>query len=71
MFKITATIIKAGGAPAEWIRFSKHKMTREQCEKCYSGTKRLVNLMEIKSGSKISAVRRLNRFTYVKNGIFC
>lgn len=33
MFKITATIIKAGGAPAEWIRFSKHKMTREQCEK--------------------------------------
>ncbi|WP_369064229.1 DUF1187 family protein [Enterobacter sp. MALB-1] len=35
MFKITATIIKAGGTPAEWIRFSKHKMTREQCEKMF------------------------------------
>ncbi|HBM3231508.1 DUF1187 family protein [Klebsiella michiganensis] len=33
MFKITATIIKPGGTPAEWLRFSKDKMTREQCEK--------------------------------------
>ena len=35
MFKITATIVKPGGAPAEWVRFSKHKMTCEQCEKMF------------------------------------
>ncbi|EPY4330045.1 DUF1187 family protein [Klebsiella variicola] len=35
MFKITATIIKAGGMPAEWVRFSNEKMTREQCEKIF------------------------------------
>ncbi|MGQ8486271.1 DUF1187 family protein [Klebsiella aerogenes] len=35
MFKITATIIKPGGTPAEWVRFSKQKMTREQCEKMF------------------------------------
>ncbi|OON35559.1 hypothetical protein BTJ39_22505 [Izhakiella australiensis] len=33
MYKITATIIKPGGMPAEWVRFSKEKLTKGQCEK--------------------------------------
>ncbi|MEW5494346.1 DUF1187 family protein [Enterobacter cloacae] len=35
MFKITATIIKPGGMPATWVRFSRQKMTLQQCEKLF------------------------------------
>ncbi|EKS4617608.1 DUF1187 family protein [Salmonella enterica] len=37
MYQITATIKKAGNSPTTWIRFSKEKMTKEQCEKMLSG----------------------------------
>lgn len=33
MYQITATITKPGGSPVNWMRMSKEKMTREQCEK--------------------------------------
>lgn len=35
MFKITATILKPGGKPVEWTRFSKQEMTLEQCKKIF------------------------------------
>lgn len=39
MYQITATIQKIGNAPVSWTRFSKEKMTKEQCEKMLSGKK--------------------------------
>lgn len=36
MYKITATIIKPGNPPVSWIKYSKQKMTKEQCEKLFS-----------------------------------
>ncbi|ECC9412988.1 DUF1187 family protein [Salmonella enterica subsp. enterica] len=35
MYKITATIIKAGNPPVGWCRYSKDKLTRQQCEKMF------------------------------------
>ncbi|EEG2531144.1 DUF1187 family protein [Salmonella enterica] len=35
MYKITATIIKAGNPPVGWCRFSKEKLTLAQCEKMF------------------------------------
>lgn len=35
MYKITATIIKAGNPPIGWCRFSKEKLTQTQCEKMF------------------------------------
>ncbi|EJE3038797.1 DUF1187 family protein [Salmonella enterica] len=35
MYKITATIIKAGNPPVGWCRFSGEKMTQAQCEKMF------------------------------------
>ncbi|EAM6080489.1 DUF1187 family protein [Salmonella enterica] len=35
MYKITATIIKAGNPPVDWCRYSKDKLTRQQCEKMF------------------------------------
>ncbi|EDX0371743.1 DUF1187 family protein [Salmonella enterica] len=35
MYKITATIIKAGNTPVGWCRYSKDKLTRQQCEKMF------------------------------------
>lgn len=35
MFKITATIIKAGNPPIGWCRFSKEKLIQTQCEKMF------------------------------------
>lgn len=35
MYKITATIIKAGNPPIDWCRFSKEKLTSAQCEKMF------------------------------------
>ncbi len=32
MYKITATIIKAGNPPIGWCRYSKEKLTQAQCE---------------------------------------
>lgn len=37
MYKITATVKKAGNAPTAWTRYSKEKLTRPQCEKMLSG----------------------------------
>lgn len=37
MYQITAIIKKPGNTPINWIRFSKVKMTKEQCEKMLSG----------------------------------
>lgn len=37
MYKITATVNKAGNTPASWIRFSATKLTKEQCETMLSG----------------------------------
>ncbi|EPT5086570.1 DUF1187 family protein [Salmonella enterica subsp. enterica] len=39
MYQITATIQKIGNSPVSWTRFSKEKMTKEQCEKMLSGKK--------------------------------
>lgn len=33
MYKITATVIRPGGAPVSWLRMSAHKMTQKECEK--------------------------------------
>lgn len=33
LYKITATVIRPGGLPVEWVRFSESEMTKEQCEK--------------------------------------
>ncbi|EBS4547755.1 DUF1187 family protein [Salmonella enterica subsp. enterica serovar Newport] len=35
MYKITATIFKAGNPPIGWCRFSKEKLTKAQCEKMF------------------------------------
>ncbi|EBA5980717.1 DUF1187 family protein, partial [Salmonella enterica] len=35
MYKITATIIKDGNPPVVWCRYSKEKLTRQQCEKLF------------------------------------
>ncbi|HAD6865046.1 TPA_asm: DUF1187 family protein [Salmonella enterica subsp. enterica serovar Typhimurium str. SL1344] len=35
-YKITATIIKSGGTPVAWTRFTRGKMTKSQCEKMFS-----------------------------------
>ncbi|HHQ9216974.1 TPA: DUF1187 family protein [Escherichia coli] len=35
-YKITATIIKPGSLPAQWIHYSKSRMTRAECEKMFS-----------------------------------
>lgn len=37
MYKITATIEKEGGLPANWTRYSKTKPTKSECEKMLSG----------------------------------
>ncbi|EAW1173082.1 DUF1187 family protein [Salmonella enterica subsp. enterica] len=37
MYQITATIQKAGNSPTTWIRFSKVRMTKAQCEKMLAG----------------------------------
>ncbi|EDF8717940.1 DUF1187 family protein [Salmonella enterica] len=37
MYQITATIQKAGNSPTAWIRFSKVRMTKAQCEKMLAG----------------------------------
>ena len=39
MYKITATILKPGGLPVEWMRMSKEKLTSSQCEKMLSRSK--------------------------------
>lgn len=36
MYKITATIIKPGGAPIAWTTFSPQKLTAAQCAKRFS-----------------------------------
>lgn len=38
-YKISATVIRPGGLPVEWVRFSKVKMTKAQCEKLLSKPK--------------------------------
>ncbi|ECF2367410.1 DUF1187 family protein [Salmonella enterica subsp. enterica serovar Mountpleasant] len=35
MYKITATIIKAGNTPVAWCRYSNEKLTCPQCEKLF------------------------------------
>ncbi|EGG3070089.1 DUF1187 family protein [Salmonella enterica] len=35
LYKITATIIKAGNPPVSWCRFSKDKLTKNKCEKMF------------------------------------
>lgn len=37
MYKITATVNKAGNAPALWTRFSDKKLSKAECEKMLSG----------------------------------
>lgn len=37
MYKITATVNKAGNAPARWTRFSEKKLSKTECEKMLSG----------------------------------
>ena len=37
MYKITATVNKAGNAPALWTRFSEKKLSKTECEKMLSG----------------------------------
>lgn len=34
-YKITATIIRPGGMPVRWIRYSENKMTHTECEKMF------------------------------------
>ncbi|MEQ0188808.1 DUF1187 family protein [Klebsiella sp. CN_Kp098] len=35
MFKITATIIKPGGAPANWLRYSARELSVKECEQMF------------------------------------
>ncbi|HEI3268269.1 TPA: DUF1187 family protein [Escherichia coli] len=35
-YKITAAIIKPGGMPVRWTRYSRNKMTLLECEKLFS-----------------------------------
>lgn len=35
-YKISATIIKSGGEPVVWTRFSRREMTKSQCEEMFS-----------------------------------
>ncbi|HAW2817212.1 TPA: DUF1187 family protein [Escherichia coli] len=35
-YKITATIIKPGSLPAQWIRYSERRMTEVECQKMFS-----------------------------------
>lgn len=37
MYKITATVIKAGGTPTQWTRHSVKKLSKTECEKMLSG----------------------------------
>ncbi|HBR2043257.1 TPA: DUF1187 family protein [Klebsiella pneumoniae] len=34
-YKITATIVKPGNPPVNWVRYSENKMTRKECEKIF------------------------------------
>lgn len=36
MYRITATVLKAGGLPVAWTRYSGKKLTKEACEKMLS-----------------------------------
>lgn len=35
-YKITATIIKPGNLPVQWIRYSRSKMTQAECERMFT-----------------------------------
>ena len=35
MYRITAVITKAGGLPVNWVRHSKNKMTKKECEELF------------------------------------
>lgn len=48
MYKITATIIKPGGAPIAWTTFSPQKLTAVQCAKRFSSGTEAGKLFEIK-----------------------
>ena len=39
MYRITAVINKAGGAPVSWTFYSGRRMTLEQCETMLSGNR--------------------------------
>ncbi|MFW0766733.1 DUF1187 family protein [Trabulsiella odontotermitis] len=58
MYKITATVEKAGNTPTEWTRFSKEKLTKEQCEKMLSG--------KTEAGKSIKEVVTLKNFKCIK-----
>ncbi|EHN6806695.1 DUF1187 family protein [Salmonella enterica] len=36
MYKITATIVRAGGLPVDWIRYSSKKLSKDEYEKMLS-----------------------------------
>lgn len=47
-YKITATVIKPGNAPANWTRFTDKKMTKPECEKMLSVSKEAGVCNEVK-----------------------
>ncbi|WP_338900131.1 DUF1187 family protein [Escherichia coli] len=38
-YKITATIIKPGNMPVQWLRYHDQKMTHAECEKLFTPVK--------------------------------
>jgi antisense regulator of RalR protein len=60
MYKITATAIKAGNAPANWTRFSDKKLTITECEKMLSG--------RTEAGKSVEERVSLKNFKCVKAG---
>lgn len=60
MYKITATAIKAGNAPTNWIRFSDKKLTITECEKMLTG--------RTEAGKSIEEKVILKHFKCVKAG---
>ncbi len=38
-YKITATIIKPGNMPVQWLRYQDEKMTQAECEKLFTPAK--------------------------------
>ena len=60
MFKITATVKKAGNAPTAWTRFADKKMTKTECEKMLSVCKEV--------GVANEAKVTLENFSCVKAG---
>lgn len=60
-YKITATVIKHGGAPTTWIHYSEKKLTQTQCVKMLSTRTQV--------GKTVSVKVTLSDFVCVKESV--